>query len=107
MTGVRIVDNRVRIGLAVLQRAGKALDKSATAGARYYRQSVPVRTGRLKRSAKRLGSPNKLIRAWGSDPSAHYSKYVELGTRRQKAQPRLKESVQVAGKVFVQELKNV
>lgn len=107
MSGIRIVSNQVRIGLAVLQGAGRALDKAATAGARYYRQSVPVRTGRLKRSAKRLGSPNKLIRAWGSDPSAPHSIYVERGTRRMRARPRLRESAQVAGTVLAQELRKI
>jgi hypothetical protein len=101
------VSNQVRISLAVLQGAGRALDKAATAGARYYRQSVPVRTGRLKRSTKRLGSPGKLIRAWGSDPSAPYSKYVERGTRKMRARPRLKESAQVAGQVLLSELKKI
>lgn len=107
MTGVRIVSNQVRIGLAVLQGAGRALDRAATAGARYYRKGVPVRTGRLKRSAKRLGSPTKLIRAWGSDPSAPYSKYVERGTRKMRARPRLQESSKVAGSTLLQELKKL
>lgn len=107
MTAVRIVDNRVRISMAVLQRTGKALNLAAAAGARYYRKSVPVRTGTLKRSARRLGSPTKLLRAWGSDPSAPHSRFVELGTRKKAARPRLKESVQVARQTLIQELKNV
>lgn len=107
MTGVRIVDNRVRVGLEVLARAGRALDTAASAGARYYRSRVPVRSGRLKRSAGRLGSPGKLVRAWGSDQSAPHSKYVELGTSKMAAQPRLRESVQVAGEALIKELKNI
>ena len=107
MSGVRIVSNQVRIGLAMIRGAGRALDIAQAAGAKYYRQSVPVRTGRLKRSAKRLGSPNKLIRAWGSDPSAPHSIYVERGTRKMQARPRLRESAQVAGTVLAQELRKI
>ena len=106
MSGVRIQDNRFRVVLAVAAHLNRALDAGANAGAAYYKGNVPVRTGRLKRSAGRIGGAGKFARAWGSDPSAPHSRYVELGTRKMAARPRLRESVQVAGQVFLKELKN-
>ena len=104
-TGVRVIDNRLRVGLAVAAHVGRALDKAAGAGANYYRENVPVREGRLKRSVRRFGNPGQLLRAWGSDPSAPHSRYVEFGTRKMRARPRLRESVQIAGQTLLQELK--
>ena len=107
MSGVKVVDRRVAVTRALGSTLGRALDRAADAGAAYYRANVPVRTGRLRRSARRLTGAGRFARAWGSDRSAPYSKYVELGTDRMRARPRLRESHELATKILVQELKNV
>lgn len=88
MIGVKITDNSKQTISAMDKAVAKGLEMCGLVGEGYAKLKCPVDTGRLRNSISHAYS--KATKKAYIGTNVNYAPYVELGTRKQKAQPYLK-----------------
>lgn len=85
-----------RLGVHAQSEVDKLTDEWATTVVRVAEMKAPMRTGRLKRSIKKVSTKG----GYTITVNAPYAVYVEYGTRHRAANPFFKPAVEAANRQF-------
>lgn len=88
MADVKITDNSKQVLSKMEQAVARGLEMCGLVGEGYAKLKCPVYTGRLRNSISHAYDEGSKKAYIGTNTS--YGPYVELGTRKQKAQPFLR-----------------
>lgn len=91
MADVTFISNRAAVESAIDQAKARALEIMGGKAETYAKQLCPVDTGRLRNSIthEQYDTDTEIV-----GTNVEYAPFVELGTRRQKAQPYLRPAAE-------------
>ena len=103
MADVKLVSNRAKIENELQAAKARALEIMGGKAESYAKQNCPVDTGRLRNSITHA-QEDEDTEVIGTN--VEYAPFVELGTRKQNAQPYLRPAAEDHGEEYRRILKN-